>query len=912
MTTRTPQHGWSTNRSGAAALPGGTIAARLLSVVDIGLLTIICVAPFVFGGRHDLGRLVFVAAVGITSCAWFVRQALLPKAAWTRSAAFAFVLAAIALMLLQLAPLPTDWLARLSPRTLELLPLWTGGDASFQLGTWQTISFTPHETKLALAMLVSYALLIAVLSQRIQTTGDVEKLLNAVGISALLMAAFGILQFLFSNGQFFWCYLHPYRSTDRCAMGAFMNRNHFASFLVLGVAPLARWLVSALLAQGIGTRRKRATIDSTALVLPGLLIAALIIVLLAIALSFSKGGILALATAVVVMSALCWHWRLVDAKYFYGVAGIGVVLVGLLSIYGYDRLTDRLDDFTVGSVDALDEGMGRRKVWAANLAAIEHGWLTGSGAGSHREISPVYLKDPSTKEYTHAENGYLQVATEMGVGGVALLAAAILLCGGWCVACVGRLKDPAQRLCFAAAAAGVAASLVHSVVDFVWYIPACMSITLALGVVILRLSQLSLPKERRTTSVRILSRPRWIECAAVSMLLALWSSYVFIGPAVAAIHWDRYTRNAVASARYFENQNSPLAPPLNSSTASMRDPLAESMLYHLNQTVAWDPAFARAHLRLAVRYVERFESSLRNSDNVMTLQQIREAAQSSSFASRDELRNWLVRAFGVDSELLFKAYAHARQAAAQSPLQGDAYVYLAELSFLANEGIPSGDSAKASAALVAQGAKVSPFDGDVIYQLGMLPLLQGDLESALVTWSHCFGNTGKHQQLIVSQLAGRIPASTFIERLQPDWRTLREIWAQYRRLGQPEDLQQLVAYTEQVTRRDAVRPGPIPPAYLWLWQSAVFVDTQQPDLALACLEEAYKRDQHVFRVRFLLGYSLKTAGRLSEAEPHLRWCLARNPENKSLRSAINELARLRAAQRDPDNYTADAPVAWQQ
>jgi cytochrome c-type biogenesis protein CcmH/NrfG len=87
---------------------------------------------------------------------------------------------------------------------------------------------------------------------------------------------------------------------------------------------------------------------------------------------------------------------------------------------------------------------------------------------------------------------------------------------------------------------------------------------------------------------------------------------------------------------------------------------------------------------------------------------------------------------------------------------------------------------------------------------------------------------------------------------------------------------------------------------------------QQTDQALACLEEAYQRDQHVFRVRYLLGYSLKSAGRLSEAEPHLRWCLARSPENKGLRAAINELTRLRAAQRDPDNYTADVPVAWQQ
>ena len=118
------------------------------------------------------------------------------------------------------------------------------------LGPWKTLSLTPRDTMLSLAMLVSYGLLFTVLTQRIQTTADVEKLLNAIGIAAVVMAAFGLLQFFTSNGKFFWCYVHPYRTTDQYAMGSFMNRNHFASFLVLGVGPLVRWLVSVVRAEG--------------------------------------------------------------------------------------------------------------------------------------------------------------------------------------------------------------------------------------------------------------------------------------------------------------------------------------------------------------------------------------------------------------------------------------------------------------------------------------------------------------------------------------------------------------------------------------------------------------------------------------------------------------------------------------
>ncbi len=246
MNTRQQPVVWAAARPSSQLGPGGRVAARLLAVVDAGLLATICLAPFVFGGRHDLGRLVFVSLVGLTAIAWFARQSVLPKAAWTRTAAFGVLLLAVGLLALQLVPLPTSWLALVSPRTIELLPLWTTADAAVHLGPWKTLSLTPHETTLSLAMLVSYGLLFTVLVQRIQTVADVEKLLNTIAISAVVMAGFGLLQFFASNGEFFWFYVHPYRSTERYAMGSFMNRNHFASFLVLGVGPLVRWLVSVI------------------------------------------------------------------------------------------------------------------------------------------------------------------------------------------------------------------------------------------------------------------------------------------------------------------------------------------------------------------------------------------------------------------------------------------------------------------------------------------------------------------------------------------------------------------------------------------------------------------------------------------------------------------------------------------
>lgn len=894
---------WTAARPGVQLGAGGRLTEHLLAVVDAGLLATICAAPFIFGGRHDFGRLVFVSLVGATAVAWFLRQSLLPKAAWTRTTALGILLLAIAWIVLQLVPLPADWLGRLSPRTIELLPLWTSGDSAEQLGTWKTLSFTPHNTSLALAMLVSYGLLFTVLTQRLQTTADVEKLLNTVAIAAVLMAGFGLLQFFFSNGQFFWCYVHPYRTTDKVPMGSFMNRNHFANFLVLGLGPLVRWLVSTLRTQWVAAGRRNSPHGPATLVVPGLLLAAILLVQFAVALSLSKGGALALVTATTVIGAIYWRWQLVDSKYLGGLVGIGLVMLGLLSIYGYEEVTSRLDAFTAGSIEALDREEGRRTIWAANIEAFEHGWLTGSGASSHREICPVYLSKPTANEYTHAENGYLQVATENGIVGVALLMAGIGLVGGWCLLCLRRLDDPSPQLCFGAAAAGLAASLIHSLVDFVWYIPACLSVTLALAVCTLRLAQFSLPSADQIRTAIALARPRWLECTAVATMLGAWTIYAYFGPGVAAIHWDRYLRDVVAGLSVLDNQALTVGQKLTESEAAMHNSLADSMQHHLEQTVRWDPSFARAHLNLAARYVQRFERAQQDAKNVMSLPQIRDAAQASTFASAAEREDWLRRAFGGNVELLCRAHAHAHQAVALSPLEGDGYVFLAELGFLA------GEEPRRAEACIAQAERVRPYDGDILFEVGKQALFKGDPETAMREWAKCFGSSGSHQLRIVNLLAGRIPASVFLEMLQPDWRTLRDVWASYRASGRTQDLDDLVVYAAHVTQRDVRTKGNIPPACIWAWQAAMYSELGQEEHSLACLEHAYECDQHAYHVRYELGCALKKAGRLVEAEPHFRWCLARRPENKGISAILLEISKLRLAQRESDRLSVDAGTA---
>ena len=221
------------------------LAALCLQIVDACLLGTLFLAPLFFGGRHLLGRFVFILLATVAAIAWFTRQALLKPSNTTRTWANALGLAMISLVALQLLPLPLQWLQQLAPRNTSLLTLWTP-NANNQLGLWQTLTLTPSSTKIALATLVAYVLLFMTTVGRLQQLADIQRLIRWIALAAILMAAFGILQYYTSNGLFLWFYQHPYSSTSGMAKGSFATPNHFAHFIVLGMGPLLAWIVLQL------------------------------------------------------------------------------------------------------------------------------------------------------------------------------------------------------------------------------------------------------------------------------------------------------------------------------------------------------------------------------------------------------------------------------------------------------------------------------------------------------------------------------------------------------------------------------------------------------------------------------------------------------------------------------------------
>ena len=220
---------------------------HLTRAVDTILAAIVGIVPLLMGGRHPLGKLVYVALVAALSVVWAGGQCLSRRAYWRRSGAEFLLVAAVLLVVLQLAYLPQSWVDRLSPQIGKTLVLWSSpaGDA-VSFGPWTCLSLTPVATRQALALLLAHGLLLVVVLQRLNKLEDVERLLRWIALAVVGMAVLGLAQYLFGNGKFLWIYQHPSRTTFAAVKGMFANENHFAHYLVLGLGPLVWWLVRAL------------------------------------------------------------------------------------------------------------------------------------------------------------------------------------------------------------------------------------------------------------------------------------------------------------------------------------------------------------------------------------------------------------------------------------------------------------------------------------------------------------------------------------------------------------------------------------------------------------------------------------------------------------------------------------------
>lgn len=365
------------------------------------------------------------------------------------------LIAAIALPLIQLIPLPPAWWQALPGRDILLIP----GEPV----PWRPWTMTPGATRNALASLVVPVTMFVVLAQ---ANERVIRWLPAMLLAMIAAAVLlGLLQF--SGAGFNSPLLND---TPGVVSSIFANRNHFALFLAIGCLVAPVWAFA----------------DRDALKWRGPLAGGLVLLfVLTILATGSRSGMLLGALALALALALVGRQlrrRLRGAPRWVLPALVGAAVLVIAGVVALSFAADRADAITrLIVLDGSEDMRTRARPTVLSMIALYMPF--GSGLGG---FDPVFrIHEPFTllklTYFNQAHNDFLGVALDAGLAGIALLAAAILW---WLFATVRVWRAPAGEAVALGrlGAAIILLVLIASVTDYPARTPTIMAILVIAGV----------------------------------------------------------------------------------------------------------------------------------------------------------------------------------------------------------------------------------------------------------------------------------------------------------------------------------------------------------------------------------------------------------------------------------------------
>ncbi len=280
---------------------------------------------------------------------------------------------------------------------------------------------------------------------------------------AISEAIYGLIQALIPSLGVLWVDLQAYMGDAR---GTYINRNHFAGFIEM-VWPLALGFTLALGYSGkeIDLRKLIASDQFNKQIL---LVLGMVVMLLALLLSRSRGGITGAFIGIFTFILLTRsaYKRLPLGFWLMGGAMIGLILLYGIKI-GFDPIVERF--LLIG------DGDSRFSIWQDSLMIFKDHPL-GIGLGNFRNIFPIYnVSNISETRFLYAHNDYLQLLVEAGIPGFLALVSGFLVFLGKSVQKIRKLEpqdDPLRFFFAVGALSGLVSIAFHSFFDFNLHMPA--------------------------------------------------------------------------------------------------------------------------------------------------------------------------------------------------------------------------------------------------------------------------------------------------------------------------------------------------------------------------------------------------------------------------------------------------------
>jgi O-Antigen ligase len=423
---------------------GGRIAGLLSKVIFVSLLLLMVLTAIPYGTVEEWWKALFVCFILVLSIGWIIeglisgswhtggRPVLLPLVAL---AAFSF---------------------------LQTISLRTYSAAGISSSFWNAISADPYATRFFTLQLIAIILAGALFYRYGRSRTRVHSIIFVIIGIAVASALFGIIRQTTQHRNGFGLALLLVDS----GYGQFINKNHFAYLMEMAFG------LSLGLIVGRGISKERGLIY----------FAALLPIWMALVLSNSRGGLLAMLAQVVIALLLFTstpgeiaqpEHRLVRIVRSWPVRIflVAVLVVGMsagILWVGGDRLASSLEavhvEFDASSAPTR-EGAKRNEIWKATLQMFRNHPVAGVGMGGFWTAITAYHNASGKLTPQEAHNDYLELLASGGLIGLVLAA--------WFAVVVLRRirlnlssRDRFRRATSFAATLGIAGVAVHSLVDF--------------------------------------------------------------------------------------------------------------------------------------------------------------------------------------------------------------------------------------------------------------------------------------------------------------------------------------------------------------------------------------------------------------------------------------------------------------
>lgn len=832
-------------------------------------MLVLCVVfvPLTNAWATEWGLVCLLCAAGTLVIAGALKSAAFQQDARFSYCPIVLAGAACCVVLLQVVPLPASMLEVLSPIQGELFSDWAAlGQLSGGALHWSTVSLVPHLTMSCLTLVCCYFLLILGLWYYLQSEADVVWLVRLIAVSSVVMAGVGVMQLLFGNEKYLGVFQNPMRPADWPAKGTFTNQNHFANFLAMGLG--------CCLYQVFGDRSdgkppaiskgKRSWANGSQLTQFSMRqtawIAGMALVLFAGVLSFSRGGIFALFVALG-LSCSVFRRRIASlSSILLPAAGFCVIA---LFAFGVGSLATKWDSL-ISASSMAEISSGRVSLWKNLLEAAPSYALVGTGAGSHAEVYPLWMKEDFGVRFSHAENGYIQIFLETGLLGLVLLGTIFLLVGHRTVKSLRNSSRRIQSLILVCVA-GIVASVLHSLSDFAWYIPACLVIVLSLLMLLFRLTEFAQSVESRPPCV---GSQRFISglTIAFTCVIVFLSMPTVIADARSESHWLRFRGLAIKADESSQNTTN-------------GDDVLNEMIGALEDCLREDPGDCRALADLSVLYLRRFEMIQAHSPNPVSLAEIRDTVKSVDFESRKQMFRWMAAAFPDGFGDLLRSVVSARKSIQGQPLRATSYLAMYQLHFLTS------DDVELRKRLISQVLRVRPHDAAVRYAVGVAALEEGRVNSGFEKMKYAFHHDRNLRAMIVSQLMPMISTQEMVKILEPDLTGLFLVFSACLDLDAVDDAT-WVALKFRAEFGDGVHSKDY--GY-WLSASQVFGFLNDHDTEAYCLKQSLKARPRAYSTRRRLALLLADYGDSDGAVVALKACLLRNSNDVEVRKRLQEI-----------------------